>query len=253
MRKPIIAGNWKMHKVLSEAKGFIEEVKGLVPSSEKVDSVVCAPALFLESLISLAKDYEVKIGAQNMHFEDQGAFTGEVSPAALADMGVSYCIIGHSERRGLFAETDDAVNKKALAAFKHGLIPIICCGETLEQREKGETNQFVGGQVQQALNGLTEEQVKESVIAYEPIWAIGTGKTASAEEANEVCTHIRQTVASQFSQTVADEVRIQYGGSVKPANIKEFLSQSDIDGALVGGASLEASSYLQLVEAVAND
>jgi triosephosphate isomerase len=253
MRKPIIAGNWKMHKLLSEAKGFIEEVKGLVPSSEKVDSVVCASPLFLESLVGLTKDYEVKIGAQNIHFEDQGAFTGEVSPAALADIGVTYCIIGHSERRELFAETDDSVNKKALAAFKHGLIPIICCGETLEQRDNGETNQYVGGQVQKALTGLTEEQVKESVIAYEPIWAIGTGKTASAEEANEVCAHIRQTVASQFSQTVAEEVRIQYGGSVKPANIKEFLSQTDIDGALVGGASLEAYSYLQLLEAVAND
>jgi triosephosphate isomerase len=253
MRKPIIAGNWKMHKVLSEAKGFLEEVKGLVPSAEKVDSVVCAPALFLESLVGLSKDYDVKVGAQNMHFEESGAFTGEISPAALADLGVSYVVIGHSERRELFAETDESVNKKALAAFKHGLVPIICCGETLEQREAGETNQIVGAQVQKALTGLTEEQVKESVIAYEPIWAIGTGKTASSEEANEVCAYIRQTVASQFSQEAAEQVRIQYGGSVKPSNIKELLSQSDIDGALVGGASLEASSYLQLLEAVVND
>jgi triosephosphate isomerase len=253
MRKPIIAGNWKMYKVLSEAKGFIEEVKGLVPSQEKVDAVVCAPALFLESLVQLTKGTDVKIGAQNMHFEDQGAFTGEISPVALKDLGVAYSIIGHSERRELFAETDESVNKKTVAAFKHGLVPIVCCGETLEQREGGQTNEFVGSQVQKALTGLTEEQVKETVIAYEPIWAIGTGKTASAQDANEVCAHIRQTVASQFSEAAANAVRIQYGGSVKPSNIKEFLSQPDIDGALVGGASLEASSYLQLLEAVVND
>ncbi|WP_456277728.1 triose-phosphate isomerase [Bacillus sp. AK128] len=253
MRKPIIAGNWKMHKVLSEAKGFIEEVKGLVPSQDKVDAVVCSPALFLESLVQLTNGTDVKIGAQNMHFEDQGAFTGENSPVALKDLGVSYTILGHSERRELFAETDESVNKKTLAAFKHGLVPIVCCGETLEQREAGQTNEFVGGQIEKALTGLTEEQVKETVIAYEPIWAIGTGKTASAEDANEVCAHIRQTVASKFSQAAADSVRIQYGGSVKPSNIKEFLSQPDIDGALVGGASLEATSYLQLLEAVAND
>ncbi|KAA0548723.1 triose-phosphate isomerase [Bacillus sp. BGMRC 2118] len=249
MRKPIIAGNWKMHKVLSEAKGFIEEVKSHVPSEEKIESVVCAPALFLETLVNDTKGTAVKIGAQNMHFEDSGAFTGEISPVALADLGVQYVIIGHSERREMFAETDEGVNKKALAAFKHGLTPIICCGETLEQREAGETNAIVGDQVKKALAVFTEDQVKQSVIAYEPIWAIGTGKTATSEEANEVCTYIRQTIASQFSTEAADEVRIQYGGSVKPSNIKELLSQSDIDGALVGGASLEASSYLQLLEA----
>jgi triosephosphate isomerase len=253
MRKPIIAGNWKMHKVLSEAKGFIEEVRRLVPSADKVDSVVCAPALFLESLVGITKGTDVKIGAQNMHFEESGAFTGEISPAALADLGVSYVIIGHSERREMFAETDESVNKKALAAFKHGLVPIICCGETLEQREAGETNKIVGAQIEKALASFTEDQVRESVIAYEPIWAIGTGKTATSEEANEVCAYIRQTVASKFSQAAADAVRIQYGGSVKPSNIKELLDQSDIDGALVGGASLEASSYLQLLEAVVND
>jgi triosephosphate isomerase len=162
-------------------------------------------------------------------------------------------IIGHSERREMFAETDESVNKKALAAFKHGLVPIICCGETLEHREAGETNKIVGAQIEKALASFTEDQVRESVIAYEPIWAIGTGKTATSEEANEVCAYIRQTVASKFSQAAADAVRIQYGGSVKPSNIKELLDQSDIDGALVGGASLEASSYLQLLEAVVND
>jgi triosephosphate isomerase (TIM) len=253
MRKPIIAGNWKMHKVLSEATSFVDEVKGLIPSSQNVDSVVCAPSLFLGQLVMSAKGTDLKIGAQNMHFEESGAFTGEVSPVALKDLEVSYVIIGHSERREMFAETDETVNKKTLAAFKHGLTPIVCCGETLEQREAGQTNEIVGSQIQKALAGLTEEQAKSVVIAYEPIWAIGTGKSSSAEEANETCGYIRKIVAEQFSSTVADDVRIQYGGSVKPTNIKEYLSQSDIDGALVGGASLEAASFLQLLEAGNNE
>ncbi|WP_273131136.1 triose-phosphate isomerase [Metabacillus sp. HB246100] len=249
MRKPIIAGNWKMNKVASEAKSFVEEVKSLVPTAESVDSVVCAPALFLESLVNSTKDTDLKIGAQNMHFEESGAFTGEISPVALNDLGVSYVVLGHSERREMFAETDESVNQKTLAAFKHGLTPIVCCGETLEEREAGKTNELVGDQVKKALQGLSEDQVKETVIAYEPIWAIGTGKSSSAEDANEVCAHIRQVVASEFSQAAADAVRIQYGGSVKPANIKEYMAQPDIDGALVGGASLEAQSFLQLLEA----
>jgi triosephosphate isomerase (TIM) len=249
MRKPIIAGNWKMHKTASEAKTFTEEVKGLVPDTDKVDSVICAPALFLENLVEQTKESKVSIGAQNMHFEESGAFTGEVSPVALADIGVEYVIIGHSERREMFNETDDSVNKKTLAAFKHNLTPIVCVGETLEQRENNETKDLVGAQVKQALTGLTEDQVKQTVIAYEPIWAIGTGKSSTAEDANEVCAHIRQVVASEFSQGAADSVRVQYGGSVKPNNIKEYMAQSDIDGALVGGASLEPQSFLQLLEA----
>ncbi|WP_338471843.1 triose-phosphate isomerase [Niallia sp. XMNu-256] len=249
MRKPIIAGNWKMFKTLSEAKSFMEEVKNAVPAKEEVESVVCSPALFLESLVNLAKDTNVSVGAQNMHFEDSGAFTGEISPAALEDLGVEYVILGHSERREMFNETDEAVNKKVIAAFNHHIIPIVCCGETLEQRESGITNQFVGGQVQKALTGLSEEQAKQVVIAYEPIWAIGTGKSSTAEDANEVCSHIRSVIAEQFSVDVAQEVRIQYGGSVKPANIKEYMNQPDIDGALVGGASLEPASFLQLLEA----
>jgi triosephosphate isomerase (TIM) len=249
MRKPIIAGNWKMHKTASEAKTFTEEVKGLVPDTDKVDSVICAPALFLENLVEQTKESKVAIGAQNMHFEESGAFTGEVSPVALADIGVEYVIIGHSERREMFNETDDSVNKKTLAAFKHNLTPIVCVGETLEQRENNETKDLVGAQVKQALTGLTEDQVKQTVIAYEPIWAIGTGKSSTAEDANEVCAHIRQVVASEFSQSAADSVRVQYGGSVKPNNIKEYMAQSDIDGALVGGASLEPQSFLQLLEA----
>ncbi|UII55548.1 triose-phosphate isomerase [Cytobacillus spongiae] len=253
MRKPIIAGNWKMHKTLPEAKSFMEEINGLVPSKDQVEAVVCAPALFLDRLVEIAKDYDVEIGAQNMHFEESGAYTGEISPRALEDIGVKYVILGHSERREMFNETDDAVNKKTLAAFKYNLTPIVCVGETLEQRENGETNQLVGDQVKQALVGLTDEQMKETVIAYEPIWAIGTGKSSTAEDANEVCSHIRKVVAEQFSQEVAEAVRIQYGGSVKPGNIKEYMAQSDIDGALVGGASLEAQSFLQLLEAGKNE
>ncbi|MBM7690987.1 triosephosphate isomerase [Peribacillus deserti] len=253
MRKPIIAGNWKMHKKLAEAKSFVEEVKGLIPSPESVDAVICAPALFLNELVQLTQGRDLKIGAQNMHFEESGAFTGETSPAALADLGVQYVIIGHSERREMFNETDETVNNKALSAFKYNLTPIVCCGETLEERESGQTNDLVGNQVKKALTGLTPEQVKQTVIAYEPIWAIGTGKSSTAEDANEVCAHIRSVVAGEFSQDVADAVRIQYGGSVKPANITEYMSQSDIDGALVGGASLEAPSFLQLLEGGKND
>jgi triosephosphate isomerase (TIM) len=252
MRKPIIAGNWKMHKTLSEAVSFVEEVKNAVPTSDKVDSVVCSPALFLERLVATTEGTDLKVGAQNMHFETSGAFTGEVSPAALADLKVSYVILGHSERREMFAETDEAVNKKTIAAFANGIIPIVCCGETLEEREAGKTFDLVADQVKKALAGLTEEQLKATVIAYEPIWAIGTGKSSSAADANEVCAHIRKVVAETFSTDVAEAVRIQYGGSVKPENIAEYMAQPDIDGALVGGASLEPASYLALLEAVKN-
>jgi len=253
MRKPIIAGNWKMFKTLPEATSFAQEVKGLVPSNDVVDSVICSPALFLERLVETTKDSNVKIGAQNMHFEESGAFTGEISPRALEDLGVDYVILGHSERREMFNETDDAVNKKVLSAFKYHLIPIVCVGETLAQRENNETKELVGSQVKKALTGLTEDQVKQTVIAYEPIWAIGTGKSSTAEDANEVCSHIRSVVAENFSQDAANAIRIQYGGSVKPANIKEYMSQPDIDGALVGGASLEPQSFLQLLEAVSHE
>lgn len=248
MRKPIIAGNWKMNKTVSEAVDFVNEVKGKIPSTDAVDAVVCSPALFLDKLVENTKGTGLKIGAQNMHFEESGAFTGEISPVALNDMGVEYVILGHSERREMFAETDETVNKKTHAAFKHGLTPIVCCGETLEEREAGKTTEVVTSQVKKALSGLSEDQVKQLVIAYEPIWAIGTGKTSSSEDANEVCGEIRRTIASEFSQDTADATRIQYGGSVKPANIKELMAQPDIDGALVGGASLDATSFLQLLE-----
>ena len=249
MRKPIIAGNWKMNKTLSEATAFLEEVSNLIPKQDVIDTVVCAPALFLDQLVQAAKGTDVKIGAQNMHFEESGAFTGEISPIALADLGVSYVILGHSERREMFNETDEAVNKKAHAAFAHGLTPIVCCGETLEQREAGETNDFVGSQIEKGLAGLSDDQLKQAVIAYEPIWAIGTGKSSSAQDANEVCAHIRSVVADKFSNEAAAAIRIQYGGSVKPENIKEYMAQPDIDGALVGGASLKTDSFLQLLEA----
>ncbi|MBU9712124.1 triose-phosphate isomerase [Evansella tamaricis] len=249
MRKPIIAGNWKMNKTKGEAVSFVQEVKGLVPSAGKVESVVCSPDLFLDALVQEAKGSDLAVGAQNMYFEESGAFTGETSPVALTDLGVTYVIIGHSERRELFGETDESVNKKVHAAFAHNLVPIVCVGETLEQREGNETTGVVTTQVTAALKGLSEDQVKNTVIAYEPIWAIGTGKTASSEDANETCGVIRNVVKDIVSEGAAEAVRIQYGGSVKPANIKELLAQSDIDGALVGGASLDAQSFLQLVEA----
>ncbi|MCG1026900.1 triose-phosphate isomerase [Virgibacillus halodenitrificans] len=249
MRKTVIAGNWKMNKVMSEAKGFMDEVVKKVPNSNKVEMIVCPPYPFLSTLIKQTEGSNVKVAAQNMHFEENGAFTGEVSPLMLKDLGVTHVILGHSERREYFAETDETVNKKTHAAFNHGLIPIVCVGETLEQREANETMNHVEGQVKEALKGLSEQQIAETIIAYEPIWAIGTGKTASSEEANEVCTHIRNVIKKVTSEEIAEKVIIQYGGSVKPANIDELLSQSDIDGALVGGASLEADSFLQLVEA----
>ena len=252
MRKPVIAGNWKMYKTLSEAKQFLLEVKGLAPDSVKVDTVVCAPALFLDQLVQAAGDTSIKIGAQNMHYETDGAFTGEVSPSQLADLSVDYVIIGHSERRQYFNETDEAVNKKVHAAFSHSLTPIVCVGETLEEREAGETESKVEAQVEKALAGLNDEQAKQAIIAYEPIWAIGTGKTATSEDANEVCGAIRSKVESLFGSNVADDIRIQYGGSVKPENIEELLAMEHIDGALVGGASLQPESFLKLLEAGAN-
>ncbi|MDC3416179.1 triose-phosphate isomerase [Aquibacillus salsiterrae] len=249
MRKKVIAGNWKMNKVLKEAEQFVADTKDKIPGHDAVESVVCAPFPFLATLVEKAAGSDLKIAAQNMHFEDNGAFTGEVSPVMLKDLGVSYVVLGHSERREYFAETDETVNQKTKAAFNHGLTPIVCVGETLEQRENNETMALVEDQVKKALADLTEEQVKATIIAYEPIWAIGTGKTATSEQANEVCAHIRNVVKAAVSADAAEAVRIQYGGSVKPANVDELLAQSDIDGALVGGASLEAESFLALVEA----
>lgn len=247
MRKPIIAGNWKMFKTVSEAVAFVNEVKGKA-EIDGVDSVICAPYTNLPALVEAVKGTSLKVGAQNLHWEDNGAFTGEISGVMLKDLGVDYVIIGHSERRAYFAETDDTVNKKVHAAFKHGLTPIVCVGEKLEEREAGQTKAVCKVQTEAAFAGLSAEQAAQVVVAYEPIWAIGTGKSSTADDANEVIGYIRELIAGLFGQSVADQVRIQYGGSVKPNNIREYMQQSDIDGALVGGASLEPASYIQLVE-----
>jgi triosephosphate isomerase (TIM) len=252
MRKPIIAGNWKMYKSFDEAVEFIDAVKNAIPAEDKVDAVVCAPAIYLPALVVETEETALAIGAQNMHYENEGAFTGEISPSMLAGINVDYVVLGHSERREMFNETDEAVNKKVRAALTNGIVPIICCGETLEEREAGTTEAKVGSQIEQALAGFSSEEVQHMVIAYEPIWAIGTGKTATAEDANETCGAIRAVIAKQFGAQTAEAVRIQYGGSVKPENIAELLSKQHIDGALVGGASLQPESYLKLLEAAAN-
>ncbi|MFH5187427.1 triose-phosphate isomerase [Paenibacillus sp. TAB 01] len=247
MRKPIIAGNWKMFKTVSEATAFVNEVKGQA-EVDGVDSVICAPFTNLPALVEAVKGTNLKVGAQNLHWEDNGAFTGEISGVMLKDLGVDYVIIGHSERRAYFAETDETVNKKVHASFKHGLTPIVCVGEKLEEREAGQTKEVCKVQTEAAFAGLSAEQAAEVVVAYEPIWAIGTGKSSTAADANEVIAYIRELIAGLYSQNVADAVRIQYGGSVKPNNIAEYMAESDIDGALVGGASLEPASYIQLVQ-----
>ena len=246
MRKPIIAGNWKMNKTIAEALDFAKQLEGSALSSD-VDAVICAPYLSLQSLVEVLRPSAIKVGAQNLHFEDAGAFTGEVSAQMLREIGVDYVIIGHSERRQYFGETDETVNKKLIKALASELIPILCVGESLEERETGKTNDIIEGQIKKGLQNISAEEIERVVIAYEPIWAIGTGKTASSEQANEVCVFIRKILAELFGTTASERVRIQYGGSVKPSNIKEIMEQSDIDGALVGGVSLIAEDYLQLV------
>lgn len=247
MRTPFIAGNWKMNKTITEGDQFIDAL-GELPKKDEVESAVCAPFIHLPSLVSKAKGLELGIGAENSHFEDSGAFTGEVSPAMLEDLGVDYVIVGHSERRAHFNETDEAVNKKAHALHAKGLVPIICCGESDEEREGGQAESRVKDQIAKALDGLSPAQVSNSVIAYEPIWAIGTGKSATSDDADEMCGVIRNSVKSLYDEETAGAIRIQYGGSVKPANIKEYMSRENIDGALVGGASLEPEAFSQLLE-----
>jgi len=246
-RKPIIAGNWKMFKTVGEAQSFFSEVKGKA-EVDGVESVICAPFTALPALVEAAKGTSIAIGAQNLHFEDNGAFTGEISGVMLADLGVKYVIIGHSERRAYFAETDEIVNKKTHAAFKHGLTPIVCVGEKLEEREADQTKEVCKVQTEAAFQGLSAEQAAQVVIAYEPIWAIGTGKSSTAADAEDVIAYIRGIVAGLYGEATAYAVRIQYGGSVKPNNVTEYLGQANIDGALVGGASLEPASYIALVE-----
>ena len=237
-RKKIIAGNWKMNMTPTEAVKLVETLKPLVVNDE-VDVVFCVPAIDIIPAMEAAKGTNIQIGAENMYFEEKGAFTGEISPNMLVDAGVKYVIIGHSERREYFAETDETVNKKVLKAFEHGLTPIICCGESLTQREQGITIDWIRQQIKIAFLNVTAEQAKTAVIAYEPIWAIGTGKVATTEQAEEVCAAIRQCIGEIYDEAAAEAIRIQYGGSVSAASAPELFAQADIDGGLVGGASLK--------------
>ena len=237
-RKPIIAGNWKMNKTPSEAVELINTLKPLV-AWDDVDVVFCVPAIDISVAVEATKGTNIAIGAENMYYEESGAYTGEISPAMLTDAGVKYVIIGHSERREYFAETDETVKKKGLKAIEHGITPIICCGETLTQREQGVTIDFVRQQIKIALQGVTADQAKEVVIAYEPIWAIGTGVVATTEQAQEVCAAIRACIAEVYDDATAEAIRIQYGGSVNAKTAPDLFVQPDIDGGLVGGASLK--------------
>lgn len=238
-RKKIIAGNWKMNMTPSEAVKLVETLKPLVVNDE-VDVVFCVPAIDIIPVVEATKGTNIQVGAENMYFEEKGAYTGEISPAMLVDAGVKYVVLGHSERREYFGETNEDVNKKVLKAFEHGITPIMCCGETLTQREQGVTMDFIRQQVKVGFQGVTADQAKTAVIAYEPIWAIGTGKTATSDQAQEVCGAIRECVAEIYDQATADSVRIQYGGSVNAGNAAELFAKPDIDGGLVGGASLKA-------------
>ena len=247
MRRKVIAGNWKMNMLPNETIQFIEDLAPLVKDTEH-EVILCVPYTDLFYALLTAQNTNIKIGAQNMHFAESGAYTGEVSGKMLKSINVEYVIIGHSERRQYFNETDETVNKKVKAAFENGLKPIVCVGETLEQREAGKVEEIITNQTKLALDGLTNEQVQNTIIAYEPIWAIGTGKTATKEDANDAVKAIRKKIAEIYGQNVADGVIIQYGGSVKRSNAKELFSMSDIDGALVGGASLKADEFSKIVE-----
>ena len=246
MRKKVIAGNWKMNMLPDAAIRFIDELTPLVKDTES-EVILCVPYTDLFYALLTAQNTNIKIGAQNMHWEESGAYTGEVSGQMLKAIGVEYVIIGHSERRQYFAETDETVNKKLKAAFKYGLKPIVCVGETLEERETGKAEEIITSQTEKALEGLTDEQVADTIIAYEPIWAIGTGKTATSEDANNAIKSIRNKISNIYGQMVSKRVIIQYGGSVKASNAKELFTMSDIDGGLVGGASLKSEEFAKIV------
>lgn len=245
MRTPIIAGNWKMNNTIEEGLALIEEIKAHEINND-VEAVVCVPYTILNDAKKLLKDTNIKLGAQNMHWEESGAYTGEISPLMLSEIGVDYVIIGHSERRQYFNETDATVNKKLKAALKYNIKPIICVGETLEDRESNLEKEVVGNQIIEGFMGIEDKDIAKIVIAYEPIWAIGTGKTASAEDANNMISFIRETIEERYG-ILKDKIRIQYGGSVKASNIKELMDKSEIDGALVGGASLNSKDFLGLL------
>ena len=248
-RKTIIAGNWKMNMTASDTKKFADDIKAIMPRAKWCDVVVCVPFVNIPAALKAFKDLRISVGAQNMFYEKSGAYTGEVSADMLKDLGVKYVIIGHSERRQYFGETDETVQKRVRAALDAGLTVILCVGELLAQREQGITEEIVGMQTKVALGGVSAEELRRVIIAYEPVWAIGTGKTATAEQANEVCRYIRTVVAGLYGQAAADGLTIQYGGSMNAANAAELLAQPDVDGGLIGGASLKAPDFTAIVEA----
>lgn len=248
MRKPIILGNWKMFTNLAEATELVKTLKSEVGDLSNIEIGVCPPFVYLSAVKDIIHDSNINLGAQNSHWQKEGAFTGEVSPVMIKDIGCAYLIIGHSERRHQMSETDDIINKKLKAALETGLIPIFCIGELLEERQEGKTESVLRRQLEQGLNGITPEQMSQVIIAYEPVWAIGTGKTATPEQAQESHSFIRKFIATIFSETIASDIRIIYGGSVKPENIRDLSAQPDLDGALVGGASLKADSFSQIIK-----
>lgn len=248
MRKPIIAGNWKMHKTVAEAVALVEALKPLVAGINDVEVVLCPTFTALDAVTKAVQGSDIVVGAQNMYWEEKGAFTGEISPLMLKELGVKYVILGHSERREYFNESDAGVNKKVQAAYANGLLPIVCVGEKLAEREAGATEQVLKAQTQGSLADLTKEQMANLVVAYEPVWAIGTGKTASKVDAQKGIRYIREVIAGMYGQELAEMVRIQYGGSVKADNATELMAQPDVDGALVGGAALEAQSFAGIVK-----
>ena len=246
MRIPLIAGNWKMFKTTKEAVAFAEEFKELYKDTD-VRAAVCAPYTQLAALKAAFEGTGIAVGAQNVHFEAQGAYTGEISTAMLEEIGVDYCIVGHSERRQYFNETDETVNKKLHQLFTTSILPILCVGEVLEERDAGKEFEVVKTQMEGALAGLSGDQVSRLVVAYEPVWAIGTGRTASPEQANEMCAYIRKVIENLYDEEVCDRVIIQYGGSVKPSNATEIMNMDEIDGALVGGASLIPADFMEII------
>ncbi|WP_027825864.1 triose-phosphate isomerase [Levilactobacillus parabrevis] len=246
MRIPLIAGNWKMNKSVTEARHFIEAVQGKLPTADTVETAIAAPALFLQTMLDANQDDVLKIAAEACYYEDEGAYTGETSPKALHEMGIPYTIVGHSERRRYFNETDDVINRKVLAVLRNGMTPIVCCDETMGRRETGEKIHWVVNQVSAALKGVSAEDAAKIVIAYEPSWAIGSGNSASSDQAEDGCYLIRQTLADIYSDEVANGVRVLYGGSVRPDNIAGLMTRGNVDGVLAGGSSLEEQSFIQL-------
>ena len=248
-RKTVIAGNWKMNMTATETKKFAEELKRVMPRAKWCDTVICVPACNIPTAVKVFKELRISVGAENLYYEEKGAYTGEISAAMLRDLGVKYVIVGHSERRQYFGETDTAVNRKVHAALDAGLSPIICVGESESQREMGVTQDWIALQVKTALYGVPAERLRRCIIAYEPIWAIGTGKTATAQQAGEVCTAIRATIRGLYGARVARSVTIQYGGSMNPKNAQELLAQPDVDGGLIGGASLKPEQFVEIIHA----